>query len=89
MAVEKSALVNSLTKEQRKQTDFFEKKIDSFLEVAYRGEPVEFHISNEPLDKGIKKELWRRYKKAGWSIRFFGKFGNGWSTFDDFRIELK
>ena len=69
MAIKKSELVSLFTKQQKCEIAAFESRTDEMLRSKYAGKQVNFEIPRWPCDK-VRREIERRYKEAGWKIKF-------------------
>lgn len=66
MAIEAKRFT-SLSEEDRAFVEQLEREIDGFLEREYTGDGTIAYDLQQKLKVGVREELIRRYKQAGWS----------------------
>ena len=69
MAINKAELSKSFNNQQKKEIDALEAMIDGRLMADYAGSPMNIAIKGLPHAK-VQQEIRRRYRQAGWQIKF-------------------
>jgi sugar-specific transcriptional regulator TrmB len=76
MAVSKAELTEKLTRDQKRELEKLESQFDKKLREDYSGSEITIGLKNLPHER-VQEELKRRYKKAGWKIKFESEQRNG------------
>lgn len=69
MALKKGDIMRQLSADHASEVERLEKMIDQKLAEDYAGRRISISLSGFPHER-VRQELTRRYKEAGWRIKF-------------------